>query len=71
MVKSTGTLWEIINGSCPELSGTQWKDNPEFCPILSLVAEPDVSLPGASNRTKVQADIDLVRVVKVHKQQKP
>lgn len=71
MVKSTGPHWEIINGSCPELSGTQWKDKPEFCPILSLVAEPDVSLPGASNRTAVQAEIDLVRVTKVHDDKQP
>jgi hypothetical protein len=71
MVKSTGPRWEIINGSCPELLGTQWKDKPEFCPILSLVAEPDFSLPGVSNRTEVQAEIDLIRVVEVNKQKKP
>jgi hypothetical protein len=64
MVKSTGKLWEIINGSCPELTETRWTNKPEFCPILSLVAEPDVSLPGASNRAAIQAEIDLVRAPK-------
>jgi len=59
--------WEIINGYCRELSGTQWNDNPEFCPILSLVAELDVSPPGASNRTEVQAKIGLIKAVKVNK----
>jgi hypothetical protein len=61
MVKSTGARWEIISGSCPDLSATQWKDKPEFCPILSLVAEPDILLPGASIRAEVQAEIDRVR----------
>jgi hypothetical protein len=66
MVKSTGpNQWEIINGFCPELSGTQWSNKPEYCPILSQVAEPDVTLPGAPNRVAIQAEIDRVRIAKV------
>ena len=66
MVKSAGpNQWEIINGFCPELSGTQWNNRPEYCPILSQVAEPDVTLPGAPNRVAIQAEIDRVRVAKV------
>jgi hypothetical protein len=58
MVKSTGpNQWEIINGFCPELSGTQWSNRPEYCPILSQVAEPDVTLPGAPNRVAIQAEM--------------
>jgi hypothetical protein len=66
MVKSTGTQWEIINGSCPDLSGTQWNNKPEYCPTLSQVAEPDVTLPGASNRVAVQAEIDRIRARVTH-----
>jgi len=47
MVKSAGpNQWEIISGACPELSGTQWSNKPEFCPTLFQVAEPDITLPG-------------------------
>jgi hypothetical protein len=35
MVKSVGTEWKIINGSCPELVGTQVNGKPEYCPVLS------------------------------------
>jgi hypothetical protein len=62
MVKSIGAQWVIINGPCLELSGTQWNDRPEFCPILSQVVEPDVTLPGAWNRVAIQAEIDRMRV---------
>jgi hypothetical protein len=63
MVKSIGAQWVIINGPCLELSGTQWNDRPEFCPILSQVVEPDVTLPGAWNRVAIQAEIDRMRVL--------
>jgi hypothetical protein len=67
MVKSAGpNQWEIISGACPELSGTQWSNKPEFCPTLSQVAEPDITLPGAWNRVAVQAEIDRIRVVEAH-----
>jgi len=56
--------WQILNGSCPELSGTQWANEPEWCPTLSQVAEPDVTLPGTANRAAVLAEIERVRVVK-------
>jgi hypothetical protein len=65
MVKSTGPRWEIINGFCSELLGTQWNGQAQILPDIIMVAEPDVSLPGASNRTEVQAEIDRVRIVKV------
>ena len=26
--------WEILNGACPELSGTKWENKPEYCPTL-------------------------------------
>jgi len=65
MVRSNGSDWEILNGSCLELSGTAWKDSPEFCPTLSHVVEPEVVLPGVANRAMVQREIDRVRVVKV------
>ena len=63
MVKATGGDWEIINGSCPELAGTQWDGMPEFCPVLSVVVEPDVVLPGVAVRTFVQAEIDHAKVL--------
>jgi hypothetical protein len=61
VVKSIGAQWVIINGPCLELSGTQWNDRPEFCPILSQVVEPDVTLPGAWNRVAIQAEIDRMQ----------
>jgi hypothetical protein len=66
MVRSNGTDWEILNDACPELSGTQWKNNPEFCPTLSQVAEPDIVLPGVASRTTVHAEIERIRIGKVH-----
>jgi len=65
VVRSNGTDWEILNGACPELSGTEWKNNPEFCPILSQVAEPEIVLPGVINRATVQAEIERAGIVKV------
>jgi hypothetical protein len=56
-VKSNGAAWEIIGGPCVELAGTHWLNNAEFCPILSEVAEPDVVLPGATQRVEVEAEI--------------
>jgi hypothetical protein len=50
IVRSNGKDWEILNGACSELSGTEWKDNPEFCPTLSHVVQPDVLLPGITSR---------------------
>jgi hypothetical protein len=61
IVKSTEAKWEILNGSCPELAGTQWSGKPEYCPILSLVVEPDIVLPGVANRAEVEAEIDRVK----------
>ena len=67
MVRSKhGTEWEILNGACPELLGTQWSNKPEFCPTLSHVAQPDVVLPGVGSRSAVQAEIERVKVIKVH-----
>lgn len=40
-----GVVWTIINGGCLELVGTRLVDNPEFCPILSYVVQPEVILP--------------------------
>jgi hypothetical protein len=65
-IRSNGTDWEILNDACPELSGTQWKNNPEFCPTLSHVAEPEVVLPGVASRVIVQAEIAKIRTVKIH-----
>ena len=62
IVRSSGTGWEIINSSCVELVGTQWNGEPEYCPLLSIVVEPEVVLPGVAVRTSVQAEIDRVRV---------
>lgn len=62
IVKSNGTEWEILNSSCPALVGTQWNGSPEYCPVLSVVVEPDVVLPGVAARATVQAQIDRVRV---------
>ena len=33
------------------------ENNPEFCPTLSKVVEPDVLLPGAAYRETVQAEL--------------
>jgi hypothetical protein len=65
MVRTNGQEWQILNGSCPELAGTQWDGKPEYCPVMTVVAEPDIALPGAANRAAVQAEIDRLRVVKV------
>lgn len=61
IVKSTAQQWTIIRGSCPELIGTFWQGQPEYCPVLSVVVEPDVTLPGVANRARVQAEIDRTR----------
>ena len=64
MVRSnTATEWEISKQACSELLGTEWADRPEFCPILSQVVEPDVTLPGVPNRAVVQAEIDRLRLL--------
>jgi hypothetical protein len=65
IVRSNGTKWEILNGACSELSGTEWKNNPEFCPTLSQVVEPDVVLPGIVSRAAIQQQIERVRIGKV------
>jgi hypothetical protein len=63
-VRSNGTDWEIIGGPCVELAGTYYLRNPEFCPTLSKIAEPDVILPGAQERAKVEAEIIRVQFPK-------
>ena len=62
IVRSNGTDWEILNGACPELSETEWSNNPEFCPTLSHIAEPEVILPGVVSRVIVQVEIQRVRL---------
>ena len=56
-VRTDGAHWEINGGPCIELSGTKWSNRAEFCPTLSLVAEPDVVLPGASDRVVVEEQV--------------
>lgn len=63
-VRSDGPDWEIIGGPCIELAGTYYLQHAEFCPILSKVAEPDVLLPGATDRVKVEAEIIRVQFPK-------
>jgi hypothetical protein len=65
IVRSKGREWEIINGACQELSGTKWKNNPEFCPTLSQVVEPEIVLPGVESWAAVQVEIERVRIMKV------
>jgi hypothetical protein len=60
-VKSNGPDWEIIGGPCVELAGTHWLLYAEYCPTLSKIAEPDVLLPGATDRVKVEAEIIRVQ----------
>ena len=55
-----------MNSDCPELSETQWANKPEFCPVLSRVVEPDVTLPGVANRSAVESEIDRTTIDKVH-----
>lgn len=62
IVKSKGDHWELINSSCVELVGTEWNGKPEYCPLLSVVVEPEVTLPGVAVRVRVQAEIDRVKV---------
>lgn len=57
MVRSTGTQWTIVKPSCSELVGTRWDGRPEYCPILSVVVEPDVILPGVADRAVISAEI--------------
>jgi hypothetical protein len=64
-VRSDGANWEIIGGPCVELAGTHWLHHAEYCPILSKVAEPDVVLPGATDRSKVEAEIIRVQFPKL------
>ena len=67
MVRSkNGIDWEILEGACLELSATQWANKPEFCPTLSHIVESDVILPGIASRDAVQAEIDRMKVIKVH-----
>jgi hypothetical protein len=47
-----------------ELAGTHWLNHAEFCPVLSQVAEPDVVLPGATDRVEVEAEIIRVNFAK-------
>ena len=63
IVRAIGSEWSILNGSCPELSGTKWDGKPEYCPVLTAVASPDVILPGAVIRAAVQDEINSSRVV--------
>jgi hypothetical protein len=56
-----GVTWKIVNGACPELAGTRWKDKPEFCPTLSQIAQPEVALPGLGNREAVVAEIRQIK----------
>src|SRR3978361_1980783 len=64
-VRANGQDWTITHGSCPELAGTPWDGKPEYCPVLSVVAEPDVVLPGVSLRSAVQVEIDRLRALGV------
>jgi hypothetical protein len=64
-VRSKGADWEILNGCCPELSGTKWKDNPEFCPTISRIVEPEIVLPGITNRAVIQEEIDRASLQKI------
>jgi hypothetical protein len=57
MVRSTGTDWKIIKPSCSEFVGTEWEGKPEYCPILSVVVQPDVTLPGVAKRALLQEEI--------------
>ena len=65
MVRANGLQWTILNSSCLELAGTQWDGKPQYCPVLTVVAEPDVALPGVTNRAAVLAEIERLRVVQV------
>ena len=62
IVKSSGGQWELINPGCPDLVGTAWAGQPEYCPLLSAVLRPEVELPGVAQEAAVQAAIDQVRV---------
>jgi len=62
IVRSNGSRWEILNGDCSELLRTKWKDNPEFCPTISRVVEPDVLLPGVTSRAGVEEEIERERL---------
>src|ERR1700710_1216797 len=55
MVRANGQEWQILNASCAELAGTRWDRRPEYCPVLTVVAEPDVTLPGAAMRDNVRS----------------
>ena len=63
IVRTDGVSWTILNGACPDLVKTQWDGRPEYCPTLSLVAGPEVKLPGFAMQAAVQAEIDGGRVV--------
>ncbi|WP_456712081.1 hypothetical protein [Bradyrhizobium sp. USDA 4353] len=66
MVRSNdGVTWEILNKGCVELVDTPWADKPEFCPTLSQVTEPEVALPGVTNRSAVLAEIERRKVVEL------
>ena len=68
IVRVTGPEWSILNGSCPELIGTKWHGKPECCPVLTVVASPDVVLPGAAIRAAVQDEINSSKVVSLSEQ---
>ena len=63
IVRSNGTEWQILNGACPDLPGTEWENKPEFCPTLSRVVEPEIVLPGVASRAAVQEEIERARII--------
>lgn len=61
IVRANHGEWKILNAGCPELAGTQWAGKPEYCPVLTIIAEPDVTLPGVAIRATVQSQIERIR----------
>ena len=69
IVRGAADEWTIVVNSCPDLVGTQWEGSPQYCPLLTIVAEPDISLPGVTMRAEVQAEIDVSKVVNLSAKQ--
>ena len=61
IVRANNGEWKILNAGCPDLAGTQWAGKPEYCPVLTVIAEPDVTLPGVAIRATVQSEIERIR----------
>ena len=49
--------WRFTGGPCTELAGTQWADDPKWCPTLDNAMPDDAKLLSVGDRAKVETEI--------------